>query len=185
MAIRPEPAPTPSRTTSLIGSPRPTSVRRPRPTRGLVTASGSHQRGAAERGTRPSSSSIAPSVSRRSRRNATVRGSVLRTYAYSASLISQSGPTGAIYDHHDGLGSITDLTSSAGASIAWTRLSALRGRPKRGVSRPGLRQAHSLSQGSTSTPPVAFTICGPGSTTRLSGGSCLLIHSQGVSPIQG
>ena len=45
----------------------------------------------------------------------------LRRYVYGLDLLSQTTPIkGPFWYHHDGLGSVTDITSSAGVSLAWT-----------------------------------------------------------------
>ena len=45
----------------------------------------------------------------------------LRRYVYGLDLLSQTTPTkGPYWYHHDGLGSVTDVTSGTGASLWWT-----------------------------------------------------------------
>jgi RHS repeat-associated protein len=48
-------------------------------------------------------------------------GKTLRRYTYGLDLLSQATPTkGPYFYHHDGLGSVTDITSSSGTALAWT-----------------------------------------------------------------
>jgi len=46
-------------------------------------------------------------------------GVTLRSYAYGLDLLSQSAGGATSYYHHDGLGSVVDLTDPVGASLAW------------------------------------------------------------------
>ena len=46
---------------------------------------------------------------------------LLRRYVYGLDLLSQTTPTkGPFWYHHDGLGSVTDITSAVGTPLAWT-----------------------------------------------------------------
>jgi RHS repeat-associated protein len=44
----------------------------------------------------------------------------IRSYAYGADLLAQATSGVATYYHHDAVGSVVDVTDSAGASLAWT-----------------------------------------------------------------
>jgi len=47
-------------------------------------------------------------------------GKLLRRYSYGLDLLSQTTPTkGPYWSHHDGLGSVTDVTSPSGTSLWW------------------------------------------------------------------
>lgn len=46
-------------------------------------------------------------------------GATLRSYTYGSDLLSQSASGATSYYHHDGLGSVSDVTSAAGASLVW------------------------------------------------------------------
>jgi len=43
----------------------------------------------------------------------------LRSYAYALDLLSQTAGTSTFYYHHDGLGSVSDVTAAAGKPLAW------------------------------------------------------------------
>ena len=48
-------------------------------------------------------------------------GKLLRRYTYGLDLLSQTTPTkGPYWYHHDGLGSVSDVTSPGGTSLIWT-----------------------------------------------------------------
>lgn len=44
---------------------------------------------------------------------------LLRTYAYGLDLLSQKAGNKTFYYHHDGLGSVADVTGSTGTSLIW------------------------------------------------------------------
>jgi RHS repeat-associated protein len=46
--------------------------------------------------------------------------SLLRAYAYSLDLVSQKAGSKTFYYHHDGLGSVADVTGSTGTSLIWS-----------------------------------------------------------------
>ncbi len=51
-------------------------------------------------------------------------GKLVRRYAYGLDLLAQTTPTkGPYWSHHDGLGSVTDVTSATGASLWWAEYS--------------------------------------------------------------
>ena len=45
---------------------------------------------------------------------------LLRSYAYGLDLLNQKAGNNTYWYHHDGLGSVVDVTSSTGTSLAWT-----------------------------------------------------------------
>lgn len=45
---------------------------------------------------------------------------LLRSYSYGLDLLSQTAGSNAYLYHHDGLGAVVDVTSSAGASLGWS-----------------------------------------------------------------
>jgi RHS repeat-associated protein len=47
-------------------------------------------------------------------------GSLLRSYRYGLDLLSQTAGSSTAWYHHDGLGSVSDLTDATGASSAWS-----------------------------------------------------------------